>query len=309
MRKIGLFLILSCAIVIAGCSSPDKTPFPKASDYNFFVVSDMGMSGEFTPVATAHEVSVMADSLRPRFVINSGDMFHNVGVKDTADALWEIGFEELFEGKNLQLDFYGTLGNHEYYGNPQALIDYTHKSSRWKMPSRYYTLVKQVDAKTSLRIVVLDTSPFLESYREKPGYKAVLTQDPKKQVVWLDSVLNSSHETWKIVVGHHPISSSMFGDHGNTKELERDVEPLLKKYGVDFYFCGHVHTFQHNRQHGMDYIVTTSGSKKRFANPWIYSKFYAKSIGFTLCSITPAGFRVSFLNENGKELYSYTKKH
>ncbi|MFZ4457138.1 MAG: metallophosphoesterase [Bacteroidales bacterium] len=309
MKKNYQIVLLFLAVFAIACTSPDKTPFPKASDYNFFVVSDMGMTGEFSPIATAKEVSKLADELKPRFVINSGDMFHDVGVKDTADALWDIGFEQLFEGPNLNLNFYGTLGNHEYYGNPQALVDYSLKSKRWKMPARYYTVVKQIDAKNSLRIVVLDTSPFLEKYRAKSAYKAVLTQDPQKQVVWLDSVLNASHETWKIVVGHHPIYSTMFGDHGNTTEVQKAVEPLLKKYNVDFYFAGHVHTFQHNQADGVDYIVTTSGSKKRFANPWLNNKFYAKSLGFTLCSITSSGFRVSFVNEKGEEIYSYLKKH
>ena len=176
------------------------------------------------------------------------------------------------------------------------------------MPARYYTLSKQIDHKTSLRIVVIDTSPFLEKYRKKPAYKAVLTEDTQKQLAWLDSVLNASHETWKIVIGHHPIYSTTFGDHGNTTEVQNAVEPLLKKYNVDFYFAGHVHTFQHNQTDGIDYIVTTSGCKKRFANPWFNNKFFAKSLGFTLCSITSAGFRVSFINEQGDEIYSYLKK-
>ena len=269
----------------------------------------MGKAGDFYPTAVGHEVGLMADSLKPRFVINSGDMFHGAGVKDSADRLWKIGFEELFSSPSLNINFYATIGNHEYIGNPQALVDYAKKGGRWKMPARYYTVVEKIDSVTSLRIVILDTSPFLESYRKKDQYKQVLTQDTKKQVVWLDSVLQSSHETWKIVIGHHPIYSSIFGDHGNTKEILQQVDPLLHKYGVDFYFGGHVHTFQHNVVDGMNYIVTTSGSKKRFSNPWYYTQFHAKSLGFTLCSITPAGFRVSFINENGEELYSFRKKH
>ncbi|MDD2797489.1 MAG: metallophosphoesterase [Bacteroidales bacterium] len=309
MKKLNKILLLCVVLTFGACSSHEKAPFPKATDYNFFVVSDMGMTGNLSPIATAKEVSFLADSLKPRFIINSGDMFHNSGVKDTADQLWTIGFEDLFEGKSLNLDFYGTLGNHEYYGNPQALVDYSLKGGRWKMPARYYTLVKTINETTTLRIIVLDTSPFLESYRKKPAYKEVLSQDTNRQVAWLDSVLQSSHETWKIVVGHHPVYSSIFGDHGDTKELIKQVDPLMHKYGVDYYFAGHVHTFQHNEVDGIDYIVTTSGCKKRFSNPWYYTVFDAKSLGFTLCSITPAGFRVSFINEKGEEIYSYRRKH
>ncbi len=296
-------LLLLCV----ACSSPEKTPFPKKTDYNFMVVSDMGKTGEFTPMATAHEVGVMADSLNPHFMINSGDMFHGNGVKDTNDVLWQTGFEKLFPGKSLMVDWYSAIGNHEYFGNPQALVDYAQKGGRWKMPARYYTLVKQIDAKTTLRIVVLDTSPYEKKYRKDDRYRAVWNQDEKKQTLWLDSVLHASHETWKIVVGHHPIYTADFG-HGNTQGLIDEVDPVLRKYKVDFYFCGHIHKFEHTLRKGMNYIVTTTGSKKRAVNPWFYTRFYAKSLGFTLCSITPTGFRVSFINERGEELYSYLKK-
>lgn len=301
-----IFLVASLLLFVA-CSSPEKTPFPSKVEYNFMVVSDMGKTGDFSPEATAHEVAIMADSLHPRFMINSGDMFHGNGVKDTNDVLWQIGFEKLFSTKSLMVDWYSTIGNHEYFGNPQALVDYAKKGGRWIMPERYYTVVKQVNPETSLRIIVLDTSPFEKKYRKDVRYKSVWSQDQKKQVVWLDSVLQTSHETWKIVVGHHPIYTADFG-HGNTKGLIDEVDPILHKYNVDFYFCGHIHKFEHTLRKGMNYIVTTSGSKKRATNPWLYTQFYAKSLGFTLCSITSKGFRVSFINERGEELYSFLKK-
>lgn len=305
-----LSLVKTAAIVLAilftACSSPEKTPFPKATDYNFFVISDCGKTGNLSPDVTAKEVNRLADILRPRFVINSGDNFHDVGVKDTLDPLWKIGFENLYTTPSLNIDFYGTIGNHEYMGNPQALVDYTHCSSRWKVPARYYTVSKTIDSTTTLRIIVLDTSPFLESYQKKDQYKEVRSQDTKKQVAWLDSVLKVSKEKWKIVIGHHPIYTSDLG-HGNTNELIDQVDPLLRKYNVDFYFCGHVHSFQHLSRKGMDYIVTSSACKPRRSNPWFYTKFHARSLGFTLCSVSKEGFRVSFINEKGDELYDFRK--
>ncbi len=307
MSKLNNFLLPVLLLLVVACGNSEKTPFPKKTDYNFMVVSDMGKTDNLSPEVTAHEVAIMADSLHPRFMINSGDMFHGSGVKDTSDRLWQIGFEKLFPTKSLMVDWYSTIGNHESFGNPQALVDYAKKGGRWKMPARYYTLVKRVDAKTTLRIVVLDTSPYEKKYRKDKRYKAIWNQDEKRQTIWLDSVLHASHETWKIVVGHHPIYTGDFG-HGNTQGLIDEVDPILHKYNVDFYFCGHIHKFEYTLRKGMNYIVTTSGSKKRAANPWLYTQFYAKSLGFTLCSITPKGFRVSFINERGEELYSFLKK-
>ena len=34
------------------------------------------------------------------------------------------------------------------------------------------------------------------------------------------------------------------GEHGNTPELHASVKPLLERYGVDVYLCGHDHTLQ-----------------------------------------------------------------
>ncbi len=302
------FGIIATIFFFYSCADSTGGPFPTKNDYNFFIFSDMGATGEFTSDLVSHTASVLGDTLHPRFIISSGDTFHDNGVRDTSDLFWKVRFENVFKGKSLRVDWLPTLGNHEYLGNPQALVDYSLKEGRWKMPSRYYTLVKHIDSKTSLRIVILDTSPFIQKYRKKEIYKEVLSQNPQKQVLWLDSVLASSHETWKIVVGHHPIYTTDLG-HGDTDELINDIVPLIRKYNIDFYFSGHVHSFQHLNREGVDYIVTTSACKKRLATPWFFTKYYATSLGFTLCSISNRGFRVSFINEQGKEIYSYIKTH
>ena len=38
------------------------------------------------------------------------------------------------------------------------------------------------------------------------------------------------------------------GEHGNTVELQESLLPLMEKYGVDAYLCGHDHTLQVNAQ-------------------------------------------------------------
>ena len=51
--------------------------------------------------------------------------------------------------------------------------------------------------------------------------------------------------TWLIVVGHYPIYSS--GEHGDISELKEYLLPLLLKYNVHAYFCGHDHISEHLR--------------------------------------------------------------
>ena len=50
---------------------------------------------------------------------------------------------------------------------------------------------------------------------------------------------------WLVVVGHYPVYSS--GEHMDMDELIENLVPLMKKYGVDAYFCGHDHISEHLR--------------------------------------------------------------
>lgn len=49
--------------------------------------------------------------------------------------------------------------------------------------------------------------------------------------------------TWLIVVGHYPIFSR--GEHGDISELKEYLLPLLIKYKVNAYICGHDHISEH----------------------------------------------------------------
>jgi 3',5'-cyclic AMP phosphodiesterase CpdA len=52
-----------------------------------------------------------------------------------------------------------------------------------------------------------------------------------------------SQATWIIVAGHYPIVSR--GEHGDILELLTYLQPLLEKYDVDAYICGHDHISEH----------------------------------------------------------------
>lgn len=108
------------------------------------------------------------------------------------------------------MPWYGVLGNHEYRGNTQAMMDYTEVSRRWNMPDRYYTFSVPLDDEVAdserVRFVFIDTTPLIGKYRaEQAKYPDVQLVDPDTEVRWIDSVLCASNEKWKIVVGHHPM--------------------------------------------------------------------------------------------------------
>jgi hypothetical protein len=301
---IGLFLM---AIVVAGCQPKPVVESPPANGYNFFVLSDMGSTGAYREDSVAKMVNRLSGSLHPKFVINQGDFFHDSGVRDTLDPLWNAQFENMFTAPELNLKWFSIIGNHEYIGNPQALVDYGKHNARWTMPARNYTFVQNIDSTTSIRFVMIDTSPFVYFYHRDPKYREVNKQDPEKTEAFVDSVLARSHETWKVVVGHHPIYTSDF-NHGNTYGLIDQILPLLRKYHVDFYLSGHVHKFEHLQRDGIDYMVTTTGIKARWTNPWFFTRYVGRSLGFSVCNVTQHEFSFFFINDKGETLYSYRRK-
>lgn len=302
----GLAAWLLLAVTLTRCAPDPVAENPPKDGFNFFVVSDMGSTGPFREDSVAARVNQLSGILHPQFVINQGDFFHDNGVKDTLDPLWDRQFEKMFQAPGLGVKWYSIIGNHEYIGNPQALVDYGRHNPRWTMPARNYTFVQQVDSATTIRFVMLDTSPFVFLYRNDPKYREVLKQDPGRTIAFADSVLAQSGETWKVVVGHHPVYTSDFVQ-GNTYDLIYGIAPLLGKYKVDFYLYGHIHKFEHVHRDGVDYMATSTGVKPRSANPWFFTRYVARSLGFTVCHVTKEDFTFYFINEKGETLYSYRK--
>jgi len=294
LNSIGLSVLAQPVVV-------DKTA------YNFYVVSDIGRNGYYKQKAVAEAMGNLTETVHPKFIIASGDTFHYNGVRSTSDPLWMTNFESIYSHPELLIDWYPLFGNHEYRGNTQAMIDYSKISRRWNMPAHYYTFTKKIDKENSVRFVCLDTPPFLKEYQLLPDqFPDIAKQDTRKQLVWMDSVLTVSHEKWVIVVGHHPIYS-VDTRHGNTQELIEQLDPILRKHHVDFYFAGHIHCAQHIQKNGIDYIVSASGSLGAPATSGTDSKYVNSAEGFTICSVKSGTFEFIFVNEKGEELYRYKK--
>ena len=224
--------------------------------------------------------------------------------------MWITNFENIYTNPSMHCDWYPVLGNHEYHGNTQAIIDYSKVSRRWNMPGRYYTMVKKINDNTSMRLVFIDTAPFAEEYRKDSiDFPDVYKQDLQKQIAWIDSVLSVSTEKWKIVIGHHPVFS-IDKKHGSTPELIEKLNPILKKYKVDAYVAGHIHNFQHLQIPGtnMDYIINSSGSLARPAFSNDSTRFSSPDEGFTVCSVSQNSMIFRFVNYNGKTIYEYKRE-
>ena len=93
------------------------------------------------------------------------------------------------------------------------------------------------------------------------------------------------------------------GEHGDTPELQGTVLPLLEKYGVDVYLCGHDHTLQHLKRHNVNYFVSGSGSFNGVFKEQPESLFGSIENGFTAHRLTRDHMDVSVINLDGRTLY------
>ncbi len=62
--------------------------------------------------------------MKPKFIISSGDMIHGNGIKDVNDLMWKSNYEDIYLQPLLNCDWYPVLGNPEYHGSTQAIIDF-----------------------------------------------------------------------------------------------------------------------------------------------------------------------------------------
>lgn len=308
MKK--LFLLLFIAVfsnLTITAQITDYSIFDKK--FNFYVANDLGRNGYYDQKPIAELMGSMGEEIGPEFILATGDVHHFEGVRSVNDPLWMTNYELIYSHPELMIDWFPLLGNHEYRGNTQAVMDYSNVSRRWTMPARYYTKAFEDDGIT-VRIVWVDTAPMIDKYRnESDKYPDAVKQDYKKQLVWLDSVLNAAKEDWVIVAGHHPIYAETPKDQSERMDLQQRLDPVLRKHKVDMYICGHIHNFQHVRIPGSntDYITNSSGSLSRKVKPIEGTVFCSPEPGFSVVSANKKSLELRMIDKKGNVLHTVTR--
>lgn len=309
MKKL-MTLAIAFIISVGAFAQKNEVWSSLKKDANFFLANDLGRNGYYDQKPIAELMGIMAEEIGPECIIAAGDVHHFDGVQSVDDPLWMTNYELIYSHPELMIDWLPVLGNHEYRGKTQAVMDYSNISRRWNMPARYYTKVYEEDG-TTVRFVMVDTTPLMSKYRnESQKYPDASKQDNTKQLAWVDSVLTSAKEDWVIVVGHHPIYAETPKDSSERKDMQNTLGKVLTKHkNVAMYLCGHIHNFQHICAEGssIDYIVNSSASLSRKVNPIKGTQFCSPETGFSVIAADEKELYVHMIDKNGNVLHSVKK--
>ena len=311
LRKNIITLFMALFVVTVSFAQTPESWKTLEKPLNFYLANDLGRNGYYDQKPIAELMGNMAETVDIECVIAAGDIHHFEGVRSVNDPLWMTNYELIYSHPELMIPWYAILGNHEYRGNTQAVIDYSKVSARWNVPSRYYTFAMENDGVT-VRFVMVDTAPLLDKYREDTEkYPDACKQDMDKQLSWIDSLLTTSKEDWVLVVGHHPIFAETGKDDSERLDLQKRLDSILRKHtNVDMYLCGHIHNFQHIRKADskIDYVVNTSGSLSRKVKPIDGTRFCSGDTGFSLICADKKELNLHMINKEGKVIYTVTRK-
>lgn len=324
MKRITSLLLSLFAVLTLSAQMPALQQHPQSAEWeklsrplNFYMVNDMGRNGYYDQKPIAELLGQMTESLEPECVFAVGDIHHFYGVASTQDPLWTNNYERIYSHPGLMLPWYPVLGNHEYRGNTQAVLDYATVSRRWMMPARYYTKTFESDGAT-IRFILLDTTPLIDRYRKHPEkYPDAGKQDMEAELKWLDETLANAKEDWVIVMGHHPIFAATDKTDVERRDMQSRVLPILKRHHVDIYACGHIHNFQHIRLDGLDtdFVVNSAAALSRAVAPYdaatnsadgktSHLLFGSGATGFSVITADAHELCLHFLDRDGRVIHT-----
>lgn len=251
------------------------------------VMGDYGWAGP-----QEQRTAELVHSLRPDFVLTTGDNNYPLGAADTIDL--NIGqyfsdfiypYQGVYGSGARTNKFYPVLGNHDWYTNDAAAY-----LAYFTLPGneRYYDVVLG-----DVHFFALDSDE-----HEPDGVTATSIQ-----ARWLKQAVAASKSAFKIVAMHHPPYSS--GPHGNTNYMQWP----FAEWGIDLVLAGHDHCYERLNIDGITYIVSGLGgaSLYSFAEPVPGSVArYNAQYGATVLEANKEELVSSFFDIDGKVIDTAT---
>ena len=301
----------------------------------------------YTARSMAYVVNVTGN--KPSFVLALGDNFYNDGVASINDSMWYNLFRDVyFRSSALRsIPWHAAFGNHDLgYGSTgvQAQINRTAANTTdddgvWDTKGQWYSVRYAISSGRSrqlqeedgeavasdhsrgggfVQVVIVDTTWLAPSENEatnEEGGVSVQMQAYRieRQLEDLETILNKTlvdKPSWLIVAGHYPMFSR--GEKGDNEELGMYLRPLLERYNVHAYMCGHDHIAEHLQYSGINYFVTGHSTMNNQLDEDVTSNatlIWAgeSTSGFTRLTATDWILHIEFVEANSSAvLYQHT---
>ena len=204
----------------------------------FAVIGDSG-TGTKEQFAVAQAMERAAEKDPFKLVLMLGDnIYGGRGPKQLVDK-FEAPYRNLLARG---VTFQASLGNHDG-GRAQEEINYNLFNMGGR---RFYTFTQ---GEGLAQFFALDSS-----------------QMDREQTDWLEKELAASTARWKVAFFHHPLFSSG-RTHGSNPRLQKILEPIFVRHGVQLVLSGHDHFYERIKpRQGVAYFVSGAAGKLRRGN-------------------------------------------
>lgn len=242
-------------------------------------------------------------------VLALGDSFYG---KMTPDR-FERDFEKMYDAEALPCPFHSCIGNHDYervsYGLAPEPIKYEtqlayareNPKSRWKMPSKWYSMELPHAGQPLLKVIVLDSNI-------QEG--ALTPQEKIAQMRFLEAELAAGTKApWQWLVWHHPVFTETTKRKDNPALL-RFVDEALKAGKFSLCLAGHDHNMQHLRVEGYptNFLISGAGGANRYEVTPSSRGFSRMDLGFTHLHVSPSEVKAQFVNASGERIHAFRRK-
>jgi acid phosphatase len=279
---------------------------PLSQSLDFFVVGDWG-SGSTGQKSLAQTMNALAKNSSTAFVAALGDNFYEFGVSNTEDKKFDTVWKNVYNDYLQTIPWYTVLGNHDWYGNVQAQIDYSSSQKNW-ISDFFYTHVETVGG-VQAAFIYIDTDLMNYGYNcfriecalinfKKAGWSRE-SNTLESQFNWVEDQLKQHQDKdYLFVMGHHNIE--ICNPRGSMPRLGQ----LLESYNVSAYFFGHKHSLAYKKVKNTSYILTGAAGKKEGecgdSQTWKKGDVF----GFVHSRLTSHSMNLDFVDEKGSILYS-----
>jgi acid phosphatase len=238
----------------------------------FLAMGDWGEPGNLNQLRkVANVMNQACERTGAQFVTALGDNFYSAGVNSINDPKWKTVWEDVYKGKVGTMPWYVVMGNHDWYGNHRAQIEYSRVNSRWIMPDYFYDR-EFVFGNTKAAILFLDTDLLFYGYKGtgdpnypgnqlKPNFEKMgwteSSGEFEKQLQWVqDKLRYYQYVHHLIVVGHHDMVTCGTPSYGMQK-----LKELFDQYRISAYVYGHKHALGSAKSGNTWYFLTGAGGQ------------------------------------------------